>query len=72
MMTIGGNTGNFINLMFTLYTNKAKKFFSKYFMLRAYQEKQDSFYDNEFYDDYEFVRKNIDNTTQVNRVIFNN
>lgn len=71
MMTIGGNTDNFINLMFTLYTNKAKRLFSKYFMLRAYEEKQDSFHDNEFYDNYEFVKKNIDNTTQVNNVIFN-
>ncbi|NLC18214.1 MAG: ABC transporter ATP-binding protein [Clostridiales bacterium] len=71
MMTIGGNTGNFMNLMFTLYTNKAKKLFSKFFMLRAYEEKQDSFYNNEFYDNYEFIKKNIDNTTQVNSVIFN-
>lgn len=71
MMCIGGNTGNFTNLMDTLYTNKAKKIFSKYFMFRAYEEKQDRFYDNQFYDNYEFVKKNIDNTTKINSILFN-
>jgi len=70
-MSIGGNTWNFSNLMFTLYTNKARKLFAKYFMLRAYEEKQDSFYDSIFYDNYEFIKKNIDNTTQINNVIYN-
>lgn len=71
LMCIGGNTGNFTNLMDTLYTNKAKKLFSKYFMFRAYEEKQDRFYDNQFYDNYEFVKKNIDNTTKINSILFN-
>lgn len=71
LMCIGGNTGNFTNLMDTLSTNKARKLFSKYFMFRAYEEKQDRFYDNEFYDNYEFVKKNIDNTTKINSILFN-
>lgn len=71
MMIIGGNTWNFTNLMFTVYTDKARKLFSKYFMFRAYEEKQDNFYYNDFYDNYEFVKKNIDNTTEINNIIFN-
>lgn len=72
MVCIGGNTWNFTNMMNTLYTNKAKKLFGKYFMFRSYQEKQDRFYDSEFYNNYEFVKKNINNTTQISITVFNN
>ena len=71
VICIAGNTWNFENMMRTLYTNKAKKFFDKYFMFKSYKEKQDNFYDNTFYDDYEFNKKNIDSTTSISITIFN-
>ena len=51
--------------MKTLYTNKSKKFFRKYFMFKSYKDKQDGFYDNKYYDDYEFNKNNIENTTNI-------
>jgi len=71
MICICGNTWNFENMIRTLYTNKAKKFFIKYFMFKSYKEKQDNFYDNKFYDDYEFNKSNINNTTSISITIFN-
>lgn len=71
MICIGGNTENFQNMMITAYTRKSKKLFSKFFLYKSYKSKQDDFYNNEFYDNYEFVRKNMDNTTQITVTIFN-
>ena len=71
MICIGGNTGNFENMMITAYTRKAKKLFSKFFLYKSYKSKQDDFYNNNFYDNYEFVRKNMDNTTQITVTVFN-
>lgn len=72
MICIGGNTYNFNQMIITLYTNKAKKLFYKYFIIKSYKEKQDSFYDSNFYDNYAFTKKNIENTTGVSVTIFNN
>ena len=72
MICIGGNTGNFTSMIINLYTNKAKKFFNKYFMFKSYKDKQDNFYDNKYYDDYIFNRNNIHNTTSISITIFNN
>ena len=69
---IGGNTWNFEQMLQMLYTNRAKRFFNKYFMYKSYKEKQDSFYDNNFYDDYQFNKQNINNTTSISITIFNN
>lgn len=71
MICIGGNTGNFENMMITAYTRKSKKLFSKFFLHKSYISKQDDFYNNSFYDNYEFVRKNMDNTTKITVTIFN-
>ena len=71
MICIGGGPDNFENMIRTLYTNKAKKFFIKYFMFKSYKEKQDNFYDSKYYDDYEFNKNNIDNTTSISITIFN-
>ena len=71
MICIGGNTWNFENMVRTLYTNRAKKFFNKYFMFRSYKDKQDNFYDNKYYDDYQFNKNNINNTTSISLTIFN-
>lgn len=71
MICIGGSTWNFEQMMITLYTNKAKKIFYKLFMKRGYDEKQDSFYNSEYYDNYSFVKSNIDNTTAVTVTVFN-
>ena len=64
-MMLGGNTGNFNNFLITLYTKKTEKFFTKRFMERTYQEKQDSFYDATFYNKYAFVKNNIQETYQL-------
>ncbi|WP_051931575.1 ABC transporter ATP-binding protein [Clostridium sp. KNHs214] len=71
MICIGGNTGNFENMMITAYTRKSKKLFSKFFLYKSYNSKQDDFYNNSFYDNYEFVRKNMDNTTEITVTVFN-
>ena len=71
MICICGNTWNFESMMRTLYTNKAIKFFNKYFMFRSYKDKQDHFYDNKYYDDYQFNKNNINNTTAISLTIFN-
>ena len=71
MICICGNTWNFENMMRTLYTNKARKFFNKYFMFKSYKDKQDNFYDNKYYDDYEFNKNNINNTTSISITVFN-
>lgn len=71
MICIGGSTWNFEQMMITLYTNKAKKIFYKLFMKRGYDEKQDSFYNTEYYDNYSFVKNNINNTTAVTVTVFN-
>ena len=71
MICICGNTWNFESMVRTLYTNKARRFFNKYFMFRAYKDKQDNFYDNKYYDNYEFNKNNINNTTSISITIFN-
>lgn len=71
MICIGGNTKNFEDMMITAYTRKSKKLFTKFFLYKSYRFKQDDFYNNKFYDNYEFVRKNMDNTTQITVTIFN-
>ena len=71
MICICGNTWNFESMVRTLYTNKARKFFNKYFMFKSYKDKQDNFYDNKYYDDYEFNKNNINNTTAISITIFN-
>lgn len=71
MICIGGNTGNFEEMMITAYTKKSKKLFAKLFLYKSYNSKQDDFYNNSFYDNYEFVRKNMDNTSQITVTIFN-
>lgn len=71
MICIGGNTVNFENMMITAYTRKSKKLFSKFFLYKSYNSKQDDFYNNSFYDNYEFVRKNMDNTTEITVTVFN-
>ena len=70
-ITFGGNTGNFSNMMKNLYTQNAKKIFRKKFLEVAYQKKQDDFYDKEMYDQYEYVKNHIDETTQISEIIFN-
>ena len=71
-MMLGGNTGNMNQWLTAKYTQKAKNIFKKQFMYFAYQKKQDAYYDSAFYDHYEFVKKHIDETTQVTVKIFNN
>ncbi len=71
MICIGGNTWNFEQMLITLYTSKAKRLFIKSFMQRSYIEKQDSFYDSAFYDNYSFVKNNINSTTAVSVTVFN-
>jgi len=71
MICIGGNTWNFTQMIINVYTNKAKRFFNKYFMFKSYKDKQDNFYDNKYYDDYEFNKNNINNTTAISITVFN-
>lgn len=68
---IGGNTNNVNSMIITIYTNKAKKIFTKAFMYASYQKKQDQFYDNEFLNDYHFVRNSVGKTTELSVTIFN-
>ncbi|MGL5347780.1 MAG: ABC transporter ATP-binding protein [Peptostreptococcaceae bacterium] len=71
-MMLGGNTGNVNNFLVTLFTRNSMKHFTKQFMRRSYCEKQDSFCDDKFYNEYEFVKNNITNTSQISVTIFNN
>ena len=71
MICIGGNTINFEDMMINAYTKKSKKLFSKFFMYKSYNTKQDNFYKTSFYDNYEFVRNNMDNTTKITVTVFN-
>ena len=72
LVLLGGDTVNITSMLYTMFTKNAKKIFIKNFMRKSYIEKQDMYYDKSFYDNYEFVKKNIDNTTQINETIFNN
>lgn len=71
LICIGGNTVNFEDMLITVYTNKSKKLFSKFFLYKSYKTKQDSFYDNEFYNNYQFVKDSLDNTSKITVSIFN-
>lgn len=70
-ITIGGNPENFKNMLVTLYTKKAQKLFSKMFMLRTFEEKQDRYYDSSYLEEYTFVRDNIEGATRVAATLFN-
>lgn len=70
-ITIGGNPENFKNMLVTLYTKKAQKLFSKMFMLRIFEEKQDRYYDSSYLEEYTFVRDNIEGATRVAATLFN-
>lgn len=70
-ITFGGNTGNFTQMMKAAYTQKAKKIFHRRFLRRAYSTKQDDFYDKDFYDQYEYIKGHIGDTTQISEVVFN-
>ena len=71
MTCIGGNTRNMEELLITTYTNKSKKIFAKLFLHKSYQVKQDDFYNHTFYDNYAFVKNNIENTSKITVTIFN-
>lgn len=68
---LGGGTDNFNNMIIMMCTNKAKKLFNMFFMIKSYGEKQDSFYDSNFYNNYSFVKEHIESTTAVSVTIFN-
>lgn len=70
-ITIGGNPENFKNMLVTLYTKRAQKLFSKMFMLRTFEEKQDRYYDSKYLEEYIFVRDNIEGATRVAATLFN-
>ncbi len=71
LIIIGGNTNNMTSMVISLYTNKAKKLFSKTFMYSSYQKRQDRYYDNEFLDRYYFVKNSVGKTTELSVTIFN-
>lgn len=68
---VGGNTNNVLSMIISLYTSKAKKIFSKAFMYSSYQKKQDNYYNNEFLDEYYFVKNSVNKTTEISVTIFN-
>ncbi|MDA3734009.1 ABC transporter ATP-binding protein [Niameybacter massiliensis] len=71
LICIGGNTGNFEKMMITAYSHKAKRIFAKYFLHKSYSTKQDAFYESKFYDQYAFVKNNIDHTANIAVTVFN-
>lgn len=71
MLCIGSNTANINNYLELLCTSSSKKIYTKIFQKNSYQEKQDTFYKKEFYDNYEFVKKNLNNTSKIAFTIFN-
>jgi ABC-type multidrug transport system fused ATPase/permease subunit len=71
-ITLGGNYFNFQDMLISIYTKKSRKLFSKMFLYKSFKTRQDKFYDNNFYNDYEFVKKNIGSTTDLTVSIFNN
>lgn len=70
-ITVGGNYFNFENMLISIYTRRSRKLFSKMFLYKSYNTKQDKFYDSDFYNDYEFVKNNIATTTDITVSIFN-
>lgn len=71
-ITLGGNYFNFQDMLVSIYTRKSRKFFGTNFLYKSYKTKQDKFYDNNFYNDYEFVKNNIEATSDITVSIFNN
>lgn len=71
-ITLGGNYFNFQDMLVSIYTKKSRKLFSQIFLFKSYKTNQDKFYDNNFYNNYEFVKNNIGNTTDITVSIFNN
>lgn len=71
MICISGNTGNLEEMMITAYSHKAKRIFAKYFLHKSYITKQDRFYDSQFYDQYTFIKNNIENTSNITVTVFN-
>lgn len=69
-ITLAGNSGNFTRMMKMLCTRKAKKIYSKRFLQKAYQSRQDDFYVKDFYDRYEYVKTHMEDTTQLSEVVF--
>ena len=69
-ITLAGNWGNFTRMMKMLCTRKAKKIYSRRFLQKAYQSRQDDFYVKDFYDQYEYVKTHMEDTTQLSEVIF--
>lgn len=69
-ITFAGNWGNFTRMMKMLCTRKAKKIYSRRFLRKAYGSRQDDFYVKEFYDQYEYVRTHMEDTTQLSEVVF--
>ena len=70
-ITFGGNTNNFTHMVKAAYTRKARELFHRRFLRRAYETGQDAFYDKEFYDQYEYIKGHIEDTTSLSEVIFN-
>lgn len=68
---ISGYNGNFSEMLKLLCVKKVKKLFYKAFMRQAYLQKQDDFYDSDFYDNYTFVRENIDSALEICVTVWN-
>ncbi|MBL4937335.1 ABC transporter ATP-binding protein [Clostridium sp. YIM B02515] len=71
-ITLGGNYFNFQDMLVSIYTRKSRKFFGTKFLYKSYKTRQDKFYDNNFYNDYEFVKNNIGAASDITVSIFNN
>ena len=62
---ISGYNRNFREMLNLFCVKNVKALFYKAFMKRAYLQKQDDFYDSVFYDNYMFVRENIDSALEI-------
>ncbi len=68
---ISGNNSNFTEMLNFMCIKKVKIIFYKAFMKQAYEQKQDDFYDSEFYNNYEFIKENIDSAMEICLTIWN-
>lgn len=68
---ISGYNGNFNEMLNLLCIKNVKILFYKAFMRQAYLQKQDDFYDSDFYDNYMFVKENIDSALEICVTVWN-
>jgi ABC-type bacteriocin/lantibiotic exporter with double-glycine peptidase domain len=70
-MSIFGNPDNMQNMIIEAALKKIRSLLHKLFMYKSYRLEQDSFYDSKKLDRYEYVKKNLDEISEVSTIMLN-